>query len=287
MIHGLGARTQVPLAATRGAARLLAVDDGGDTVRFAAPARRIVSLNPATTEILFAIGAGDRLVGRTDACDYPAAAARVPSVGGGLPPNLEAVAARAPDLVVLYYGSTTAESAKRLRELNIPVLALRTDHLADVSRVARVLGPVAGAARAADSLAAAFDSALALARRGSHPADAPGVLLLAWDQPLIVLGRGSFVSELVELAGARNVYDDLASSSAPVSLEAVVERAPRAVLTLSGMSAGFAERPEWRVVPAVRAGRVLALTASALNRPSPRAAAAIAALRQRLDSVLR
>src|SRR6266540_105393 len=77
-------------------------DDAGRTVALAAPARRIVSLLPSFTEILFAIGAGDRVVGRTKWCDYPPAALAVPSVGEGLPPNIEAVAARHPDLVVLY-----------------------------------------------------------------------------------------------------------------------------------------------------------------------------------------
>jgi hypothetical protein len=76
--------------------RAVVVDDAGDTLRIERPARRIVSLNPTTTELLFALGAGDRLVGRTEACDYPAAAAGVASVGGWLPPNVEAVAARAP-----------------------------------------------------------------------------------------------------------------------------------------------------------------------------------------------
>jgi iron complex transport system substrate-binding protein len=266
--------------------RILVVDDAGDTVRVAAPARRVVSLHPTVTELVFALGAGDRLIGRTEGCDYPAAAGAVPSVGGWLPPNVEAVAARSPDLVVLYQGPTTAPAAARLRALGIAVLAIRTDHLADVSRLARLLGPALGARRAADSLASSYDAALEALRRAAAPAVAPPVVLLAWDQPLIALGAGSFVSELVELAGARNAFADIPSSSAPVSLESLVARAPRAVVTLSGMTTGFSARPEWQVVRAIREHRLLSLTESALTRPSPRAPAAIAVLRRRLDSVL-
>jgi ABC-type Fe3+-hydroxamate transport system substrate-binding protein len=266
--------------------RAVVVDDAGDTLRVARPPSRIISLNPTTTELLFALGAGDRLVGRTDACDYPAAAARVASVGGWLPPNVEAVAARSPDLVVLYGGPTNAAAAARLRSLGIPVLVLRIDHLADVPRVARLLGRVVNAVPAADSLARSFELALDRLRRSADPPHAPGVLLLAWDQPLIVLGRKSFVSELVELAGARNVFADLPLASAPVALESVVARDPLAIVTLGAMTAVFASRPEWQAVPAVRRHRLLTLTESAFNRPSPRAPAAVAELRRRLGAVL-
>lgn len=265
---------------------ILIVDDTGDTVRLAAPAGRIVSLNPVITELVFALGASDRLVGRTQECDYPPAAAGVPSVGGWLPPNVEAVAARSPDLVILYQGPTIAAAAARLRALGIAVLALRTDHLADVSRLARLLGPVLGASRAADSLAAAYEAALDTLRRAASPSSAPPVVLVAWHQPLIVLGAGSFVSELVELAGARNVYRDLPLSSVPMSLESLVSREPSVILTVGRMTTDFAERPEWQTVRAVREHRILSITESALTRPGPRSLAAIPLLRRRLQAMM-
>jgi ABC-type Fe3+-hydroxamate transport system substrate-binding protein len=263
---------------------LLVVDDAGDTTRLAASVRRIVSLNPAITELIFALGAGHQLVGRTDECDYPEAAGSVPSVGGWLPPNVEAVAARAPDLVLLYEGPTNAIVAARLRALGIAVLALRTDHLADISRLARLLGPILGVPGAADSLASAYDAALDSLRVGVKPDSGPSVVLVAWDQPLIVLGAGSFVSELIELAGARNVFRDLPQPSVSVSLETVVSRAPGAVVTVGGMHTRFTERPEWQAVRAVREHRLLRLTESALKWPSPRAPTAVVALRRRLES---
>ena len=262
------------------------VDDAGDTVRLPAPPRRIVSLNPVFTELVFALGAGDRLVGRTSQCDYPAEAAHVPDVGLWLPPNVEAVLARAPDLVLLYQSPSTAAAIARLRALHVPAAAFRTDHLRDVSRLARVLGPALGAEPAARHLADRYDSSLAaLQRRWGRDTLGP-VAVVAWDNPLIVLGAGSFVSEMVELAGARNLFADVRSASAPMALEVLAARTPRAVLVAGTGAAGFG-RPEWRAVEAIRKRRLVLLADPALERPSPRAPGAIAALRGTLDSVLR
>jgi iron complex transport system substrate-binding protein len=265
--------------------RIVLVDDAGDSLRLAQPARRIVSLNPVITELVFALGAGERLVGRTSECDYPPAAARVASVGGWLPPNVEAVAARSPDLVILYQGPTVATAAQGLRALGIPVLALRTDHLADLPRLARLLGPALAASRRADSLVSAFEATLDTLRRAAAPVSAPSVVLVAWDQPLVVLGAGSYVSELVELAGGRNVYRDLPLSSVPTSLESIISRAPAVVVTVGRINSDFARRPEWQVLPSVREHRILSITESALTRPSPRSLAAIPLLRRQLEAV--
>jgi iron complex transport system substrate-binding protein len=273
-------------APSAGARPILLVDDAGDTTRLAAAPRRIVSLNPVITELVFALGAGDRLVGRTSQCDFPPEAAQVPDVGLWLPPNIEAVLARAPDLVLLYQSPSTAPAIARLRALRIPAAAFRTDHLRDVSRLARVLGPALEAEQVAARLATRYDSSLAAVRRDSGRDPLGPVALLAWDNPLIVLGAGSFVSEMVELAGARNAFADVRPSSAPMSLEVLAARAPRAILVAGTSAQGFA-RPEWQAVGAIRARRIVLLTDPALQRPSPRAPAAVAALRHTLDSVLR
>jgi len=118
-----------------GSGRIWVVDDAGDTVRLPAPARRVVSLIPATTELLFAIGAGSSLVGRTSYCDYPPAAKAVPDLGDGIRPSIEAVLAQRPDLVTLYNSGQNAAVAGRLRELGIPALRVNTDALSDVDRV--------------------------------------------------------------------------------------------------------------------------------------------------------
>lgn len=272
--------------AQRPAGPLVVVDDAGDTLRLAGPAARVVSLSPATTELLFAIGAGDRLVGRTRWCDYPAAALAVPSVGDGLPPNIEAVLAQRPDLVLLYRSAQNAPALERFRAAGIGTLQLGFDHLADVARIARLLGPVLGARRGADSLAAAFASALAAdsARLGQRPGPTPSVLLLAWDQPPIAIGAGSFQSEILTLAGGRNLFSDLAAPSAPVSIEAIAARDPDLILVGDTGVPSLAGRPEWRTVRAVRERRFVRLGVGAFGRPSPRAPEVVAALRAALEA---
>lgn len=275
---------RTPRAPTSGAVTL--VDDAGDTLHLAAPARRIVSLVPATTELLFAIGAGAELVGRTRYDEFPPAAAGVADVGDGLDPNLEAVLARKPDLVVLYRGAGTAVAASRLRALGIPALVVRTDQLADVPRVAHLLGQATGHLDSADSLGRAFDRELdsvSVRDPSGAPSLRPSVLLLAWDDPPLTIGAASFLDEVVARAGGRNVFHDVTAPSGPVSLEAIAARDPDLVLTLGSGPPRIADRPEWRVVRAVRERQFIRMSGSEFSQPSPRSPEAIAELRAAFD----
>jgi iron complex transport system substrate-binding protein len=256
------------------------VDDAGDTVRLGAPARRIVSLIPTTSEILASAGLAHRLVGRTEWCDWPAGITSVPNVGGGFPPNVEAVTARRPDPVLLYYSAATGPAATQLEALGIAVAELRTDRVADVPRVARLLGTLTGASRALDSVARAFERSLAEASTGPvRDTPRPAILLLAWPDPAVALGAGAFMSELLELAGGRNAFGDVPSASAPVSLEAIVARDPSAVFLADRHAGPMLTRPEWQAVRAIRAGRVLTPLEPALTRAGLRAPLAVRQLR--------
>ena len=258
-------------------------DDAGRRVTLAAPARRVVSLLPSFTEILFAIGAGDRLVGRTTWCDYPPQALAVPSVGDGMPPSVEAVAARHPDLVVLYRSGPNVAAAEQLERLGIRTVLFDLNRLEQLGPVTRRLGKLAGREAPAESLATELDRVV------SQP-PAPSTQSLAfivWDNPPIVIGAGSYLDRLAALAGARNVFHDVGSPSAQVSIETIAARAPDfvAVLTDSAVPPRYATRPEWRVVRAVRTARFLFLPGQLFGRPGPRAAEAIRELRRRLEAV--
>jgi ABC-type Fe3+-hydroxamate transport system substrate-binding protein len=262
-------------------------DDAGRAVALARPAQRIVSLSPSFTEILFAIGAGDRVVGRTAWCDYPEAAAAIPSVGDGLPPNVEAVAARRPDLVVMYRSPATETAAQQLEGLGIPTALLRVDVLADAARAARLLGVLTGQGPSGDSVGdaiAAVESARPPATSGAQ--GRPSVAFIVWDNPIVVIGRGSYLHELAERAGARNAFGDLDVPSAEVSLEALAARKPDALVFLTPPPAPVLALSSWRVVPAVRERRLIHLVGSVYGRPSPRADQAVAGFRAALDSVL-
>lgn len=240
-------------------------------------ARRIVSLLPSFTEILFDIGAGDRVVGRTAWCDYPPAALAVPSVGDGMPPNIEAVAARKPDLVVLYNSGPNVTAAQQFERIGIRTVLLDMNRLEDLGPAARTLGRMTGLAQPADSLARAMDSLLVRPR----PPSTASLAFVVWDNPPIIIGRGSYLDELATLAGARNVFHDVAAPSSQVSLETITARDPQwiAVLTDSAVVPAFARRREWRAVRAVREGHFLLLRGSLFGRPGPRSGQAVQELR--------
>lgn len=248
--------------------------------RHDAPAQRVVSLLPSFTEILFAIGAGDRIVGRTQWCDYPLAALEIPSVGDGLPPNIEAVMARRPDLVVLYNAGPNVTAAKQLERAGIQTVLIDLNRLEDLGPAARTLGRLTGRQEQAESLAIILDS---LAGRPPPPSTT-SLAFIVWDNPPIVIGHGSYLDQLAAQAGARNVFGDIAGRSAQVSLETIVARDPQwiAVLTDSAAPPAFARRREWRAVRAVREGHFLLLPGSLFGRPGPRSGDAIAQLRARL-----
>ena len=257
-------------------------DDAGRHVTLAAPARRVVSLLPSFTEILFAIGAGDRLVGRTTWCDYPPAALAVPSVGDGMPPSVEAVAARRPDLVVLYRAGPNVTAAEQLERLGIRTVLFDLNRLEELGPATRRIGQLTGLERAGDSLAAAMDS---LASRPAPPSTR-SLVFIVWDNPPIVIGAGSYLDRLAALAGGENLFHDVGSPSAQVSIETIAARDPDFVAILSDSAPPalprYASRPEWRVVRAVRERRFLFLPGRLFGRPGPRAADAIRDLRRRL-----
>ncbi|HEU4761529.1 MAG TPA: helical backbone metal receptor, partial [Gemmatimonadales bacterium] len=192
----------------------------------------------------------------------------------GMLPNIEAVVARHPDLVILYLSSQNAQAARKLRELGIAALQVRTDRLADVPRVGRMLGRLTGHEPGADSMGRAFADSLSAATVSSqnHPLRA---FVLVWADPPMTVGAGSYLSELVERAGGENVYADLPASSGQISVESAVERNPDIVLVLGKATPAFAKRPEWQAVPAIREHAFVFADGTEVGQPSPRAPSAI------------
>jgi ABC-type Fe3+-hydroxamate transport system substrate-binding protein len=252
------------------------LDDLGNRVALARVPQRVVSLAPSTTELLFTLGYGSRVVGRSRWCDYPAEALAVPSVGDGLNPNIEAVAARKPDLVVMYATTANATAVAQLERLGIPAINVRTDRLADVAHAARLLAGILGDSARVDSVAVRFEHSLDSLQQLHHSRN-PRVAMVAWDNPPMVIGAGSFLTELVKLAGGANVFADLPQPSPTVSIETIAARNPDLLLSLSSDSAGpsYAKRPEWQVIRAVRQKRFGMLHGTEFDRPSLRAIQAV------------
>jgi ABC-type Fe3+-hydroxamate transport system substrate-binding protein len=220
-------------------------------------------------------------VGRTTWCRYPSAALLVPDVGDGLNPNLEAIAARRPDLVVLYRSQLNETAATQLARLGIPAVTLAQDRLEDIAHAARELGRLTGRDAAGDSIGAAIEALL----RTPAPAPIRRVAFVVWDNPPMVIGGGSYLDQLATLAGGANVFHDLGAASATVSIETIVARNPDVILVLSESAAlpGYSTRREWRAIRAVRERRFIVLPPDLFGRPSPSAPAAVAALRRALE----
>ena len=272
---GIVGALALPLAScTRDAPRTpaarAAVDDFGDTLRVGAAPGRIVSLNPSTTELLFAIGAGDRLVGRTTYDRWPEAALAVPDLGPGLRPNVEAVLAARPALVLLYASDDNRDAARRLRAAGVATAAYRVDRIGDFRRVTLALGALTGDSLAARATVDSVDATIARVRAATAPLPRPSVFWPLYDQPLLATGGGSFLNELIGVAGGDNIYGFMAEPSPRITVEDLLKRDPEVILLSPESRARYVADPRWRALRAVRENRLLAVDTAVVYRPGPR-----------------
>jgi ABC-type Fe3+-hydroxamate transport system substrate-binding protein len=199
------------------------VDASGRELVLAHPARRVVSLVPSATETLRALGAERSLVGRTDFDSAPWVSG-VPSVGGGLEPNLEAIVTLAPDLVVRFAGDQDPGTRRRLDELGIPHVAVRPDRVSDIYATARLMGRVTGREVEADSLVASVRDGLEDIARLVSAWPRLRVAYVLGGSPPWVAGPETYISEVLSLIGGDNVFADLDALYAAVSPEEIVTR---------------------------------------------------------------
>jgi ABC-type Fe3+-hydroxamate transport system substrate-binding protein len=256
------------------------VDDFGDTIRLRAVPSRIVSLNPVTTELVFALGAGDRLVGRTSWDLFPEAARAVPDLGPGMQPNVEAVLGQRPDLVILYASESNRLAVVQLRAAGVPTLTYRTDRIADLVRVTPVVAGALGVPDVGATVLDTVQASLAAVRALPRPQRAIRAYWHIWDAPLMTIGGGSYLTELLEIAGAGNVFGDLAQPSPQVSMEEIARRDPDVILAGPLGAARIHEAAAWQTVRAVREGRVIVLDTTIVGRPGVRMGEAAAFLRR-------
>ena len=242
-------------------------DFGAPLPADAAHAARVVSLNPAFTEIVYAIGAGERLVGRTSWDNRPAEALAVTDVGAGIRPNVEAVLATRPTLVLLYATAENRGAAEALERAGVRTLALRTITIGDFRRAARVIGVALGADASATRLVDSIDVTLAAVQEAVRGVERPRVVWTSWESPVMVVGAASYEAELLALAGAENVFADRAEPVATVTVEEIAQRDPALVLAGPERVARLRESATWRSVAAVRDGRMIALDTAVVGRP--------------------
>ncbi|MET0345536.1 MAG: cobalamin-binding protein [Casimicrobiaceae bacterium] len=272
------------------AAEVSVVDDTGATVTLAAPARRIVSLAPHVTELLFAAGAGERIVGAVEFSDYPEAAKAIPRIGSSTLLDMEQILALKPDLVVVWRSGTAPARIEALRGLGIPIYFNEPHTFADIAQTLVRLGKLAGSGAVAQGAADALTARVSALREryaGRRPVT---VFWQIWARPLLTVNREHVISDAIRLCGGVNVFADLTSLVPAVSVEAVVAVDPEAIVT-TGNDASVANDDglaQWRALPRLRAsarGDLIVLDAETIHRPSPRVLDGAAALCTRLDTV--
>lgn len=249
-------------------------------------AARVVSLSPSTSETLYAIGAGDRLVGRSRYCDYPKEVLALPQVGGYTDPNLEAILALRPNLVIGARGPAGAGLSEQLEGHGIATYMPETETFAQIDAMVRGVGARTGHAEAAEALVGRMHAREDAVARAVASEKRPRVLLVFGLTPIVVAGPESFGAEMVSRAGGDNVVTS--GGRYPVlGIEQVLASDPDVVLNAAIAEAHGAERihveaPGWGKLRAVREGRVVAITDESVLRPGPRVGEAVAVVARAL-----
>lgn len=248
-------------------------DDTGQTLRLAAPPKRIVSLAPHATELLFEVGAGNRIVGAVAYSDYPEEARRIPRVGGYRALDMESIAALKPDVIVAWPSGNTPAQVEKLKQLGIPIYLSEPKRITDIASALERFGTLAGNSDAAQQAIAKFNQHYAALRTTYAGRSPVRVFYQIWNSPLMTVNGEQVISDAIRLCGGENIFSGLPTLSATVSLEAVLQADPQ-IIVASGMAN---QRPawldDWKRWPRLRAAKsdqLYFISSDFINRPTPR-----------------
>ena len=274
----------VPLgSAAPGAAELFPVtitDDLGNEVFIPAEPERIVSLSPSNTEILYALGLGDRIVAVTDHSDYPEEACEKPSVGGFSSPSIEKILEAEPDLVVASHGNA-AELKDKLKDEGLTVIVLNPTTIDDVMNDIVLIGNATGTAQKADDIVSDMSRRLhAIMIKTAPFSYAPTVAQFIYIDPIYVSGNNTFQNEVIHSAGGINIFEEQVDGWGILGLETIVAAQPDYIIASSGSGMGttgsdvifdfFSTNPVFRDIPAVKNDRIFVVNADIISRGGPR-----------------
>jgi iron complex transport system substrate-binding protein len=237
--------------------------------------QRIVSLAPSITEILFALGLGDRIIGVTKHCDYPAEALTKTRVGSYIDLNIEMILALKPDLVIATADGNEKGSIERLAVFKIPILVTNPKNLDEVFETVKTIGRITQKGPQAEIIIRSLKKRAHKVVQDCLPLSRPKIFLQINDHPLITVGRDTFHNHLIKLAGGINISGNDTNKYPKYSLEQVLRSKPDVLLITSMERGVLAERKkerwkQWGQIPAVKQGRIHILNSDLLDRPSPR-----------------
>lgn len=249
------------------------LDDFGNEVKLEGPAQRIISLAPSNTEILFAIGAGDRVIGVTTFDDYPEEVLEIEKIGDFNGMNLERIIELEPDLVISY-GEGITEETQRLVEAGIQIAGFEPESIEEILETIERIGLLTGNSSEAEVLSQEMLEKEAELIDKVKGLESKKVFYEIWHEPLMAAGPGSFVDQLILLAGGVNVAGDAESEYPQFDLEQLIERNPQVYLTANDLPEKTAdsikERPGYENIDAIMNGQIYLLDGNIMSRPGPR-----------------
>ncbi|MDB5802766.1 MAG: cobalamin-binding protein [Betaproteobacteria bacterium] len=274
------------LCAAAQAAPVTLTDDAGNSLTLPASAQRIVSLAPHVTELLFAAGAGEKIVGTVEYSDYPAQAKAIPRVGDNQRLDLERILALHPDLIVVWLHGNAQRQLDQLRRLGIPMFYSEPKKLADIGPAIEVLGRLAGTEITATQAARQYDIRLARLTRENSVKAPLKVFFQIWDQPVMTINNGHLMSDAIQTCGGRNVFGALPALVPTIDIEAVLAADPQVIVA----SGADATRPpwlddwkRWQRLDAVRQNNLYFIPPELITRLAPRVLDGVEMLCKELD----
>lgn len=254
-------------------ASITVTDDHGNTVTLEKPAQRIISLAPSITELVFAVGAGEQLVGVVNFSDYPPEAKQLPIIGSFQSPDYERLIASQADLIFAWGVGNSASHIEKLKALGFTVYINDSREFSDIPKALRHFGRLTGNGPQGEAVAKQFEQRLQQQQQqyaGRAPVD---IFYQVWDDPLVTVNREHFIGKVIELCGGHNIFAELNRVTPRPNLEAVLQADPQVIIA-SGMGN---KRPvwlnkwqRWTQMDAVANGHVYFLHADLINRPTPR-----------------
>jgi len=248
-------------------------DDSGRIVQLNAPAQRIVTLAPHAVELLFAVGAGDRIVGTVSYSDYPAEAKSIARVGSYNALDIERILALQPDLVIAWESGNRKNEIEKLSQLDLTVFVNEPRSIDDVANSIERMGTLVAMEKKAGHFAAGFRQRYQQLQASYQHRKKVRMFYQIWNEPLITVNGQHLISSVMRLCGAENIFNDMSALSSSVSIEAVIAAKPEIIIAGGGQGQyesllGHWQR--WKTLPAVRHGQLYLIEPSLLHRHGPR-----------------
>ena len=273
-----------PLSA--GEMQRCAVDDSGKELCISAPAQRVITLSPGATELMFAAGAGDKVVAVVNYSDYPPAALKLPVIGSHTRVDMETLMALDPDLVITWVTGNPPAQVELLQELGLPTFAIEPRTFEGVSSVIERLATLAGTENAGFAEAERFRSGIEELIEQYRDVEPIQVFYQVWEKPLMTINNEHLISKVLNVCGGVNVFGDMPRLIPRISAEVVLQADPQAILTGSVDGLSDDQLDDWKNysgLTAVEKDNLFFVPASPISRPTPRLLEAIEAICKKLE----